>query len=86
MRPFGVFLSGRRGWLARTGWLRRWFKCDCANHGLNVDGEERCRRAQVGPVGDCKIGSLRPPVDQGEPKVSLTQSLSKLARLRAASP
>jgi len=35
---------------------------------LNVDGEERCRQAQVGPVGD-KIGS---PVDQGEPKVSLT--------------
>jgi hypothetical protein len=26
-----------------------------------------CRRAQVGPVGD-KIGSPRPPVDQGEPR------------------
>jgi hypothetical protein len=27
---------------------------------LNVDGEERRRRAQAGPVGD-KVGSLRPP-------------------------
>jgi hypothetical protein len=34
------------------------FKCDCANHRLNINGEERYRRTQVGPVED-KIGSTR---------------------------
>jgi hypothetical protein len=33
------------------------------------------------PVGD-KIGSPRPPVDQGEPGVSLTQGSSRLTRLQ----
>jgi hypothetical protein len=39
---------------------------DCANHWLNVDGEERCRRAQVRPVGD-KIGSPHPPLTKVSP-------------------
>jgi hypothetical protein len=34
---------------------------------LNVDGRSAVGGAQVDPVGD-KIGSPRPPVDQGEPQ------------------
>jgi hypothetical protein len=44
---------------------------------LNIDGEERRRRAQVGPVGD-KIGSLCPPRRprraRGELHLSLTRA------------
>jgi hypothetical protein len=40
---------------------------------LMVRTEECCRRAQVGPVGD-KIGSPRPPLSKGEPRVSLTRA------------
>jgi hypothetical protein len=69
--------SDAKGWDLPLG-----VECDWSivrklpNHRLNVDGEERCRRAQVGPVGD-KIGSPRPPltkVSQGEPGVSLTRA------------
>ena len=40
--------------------------CDCANHWLNVDCEERCGRPQVGLVGD-KITSLRSPLTNMSP-------------------
>jgi hypothetical protein len=56
-----------------------WFKCDYTNHRLNVDGEERCRRTQVGPVGD-KIGSPCPPLT----KMSPVESWVRLTRAYAA--
>jgi hypothetical protein len=50
----------------------------------NVDGDEVCWRDRVGPVG-VKIRSPCPPIDPGEPGVSLTQNAYELVRLRAAS-
>jgi hypothetical protein len=38
-----------------------------SNYWLNVDGEKRCRRAQVGLLGD-KIGSPRPPLTKVSPR------------------
>ena len=67
--------------------LWAYFKCDCANHWLNVDCEERCGRHQVGPVWD-KIGSPRPALTKGEPTWGERHPKGSpgLTRLRAASP
>jgi hypothetical protein len=69
---------------------------DCANHRLNVDGEERCRRAPVDLVRD-KIGSPRFTwahaaqggvtlgPEQGEPGGEFQLSWQDLSRLLDAS-
>ena len=67
---FGLLLiecdSTGEGYMKIAVLLWAWFKCDCANHRLNVNGEERCRWAQVAPVGD-KIGSPHPPLAKVSP-------------------
>src|SRR2546421_7975196 len=76
--PFAVLPSAilcHPGFMKITVSLWTYFKCDCANHRLIVDGGERCRRTQVGLVGG-KIGT-RPPltkVSSGEPHPRLTRA------------
>ena len=56
--PRGLTATRYRRFMKIAVSLWAWFKCDYANHRLNVNSEERCRRAQVGPVEPLTQGGV----------------------------
>jgi hypothetical protein len=80
----GPNLRGKCLWLMEAGFARA---APHSQQGARGNFWMQLSSAVDGPksVGD-KIGSTPSPVDQGEPRVSLTQDSPGLTRLRAALP